>query len=162
MLHSAKRDLEIRSDAHTFFEVIWDFERYPEFITGIDAVRLLERPSANGTGPRILARFDASLLGVPFSYVVECERDGDRRVHWKRTAGSFRAARGSWTLVESGKGKIRVHYENAVDPGFGVPAFAVKWVHERTLPLLLDEIRARVESRARSRSSGRQPHAGDR
>jgi ribosome-associated toxin RatA of RatAB toxin-antitoxin module len=146
MLYKAEKDVEVEASPEAFFDVIWEFEEYPKFITGIAATRILSRDEKN-----VHVEVTARLMGIPFRYELGCERDGSRKIWWKRVAGAFARAEGAWTLVEQRNGRVKIHYENAVDPGVPAPGFIIKYVLETSLPRLLAEVRARVEARASRR-----------
>lgn len=148
MLYEASAEVVVRASAREFLAVVWDFARYGEFITGINGTEVMPLKPQESESERVLVRVDAGIFGLGFSYVLDCRRDGDRRVWWKRTSGSFNDAFGSWTIVEENAEGVRARYDNAVDPGFPVPAFAVRFILDRQLPKLLDEMKTRVESRA--------------
>ena len=119
-------------------EVVYDVEAYPEFVKGIKTVTVKNRGPNN-----VVAEFDADMGAMNFRYTLLIERTPER-VSWRRIAGAFRASEGS--MVHLGQGKFR--YKNAMDPGFAVPGFAVRFVLERTLPRLIKELRARARARA--------------
>lgn len=125
----------------TLLEVVYDVESYPEFVKGIKRVTVKNRGPNN-----VVAEFDADMGAMKFCYTLLVERTSES-VRWRRIAGSFRASEGS--MVHLGEGKFR--YKNAMDPGFAVPGFAVRFVLERSLPRLIRELRARARSQAAQR-----------
>jgi ribosome-associated toxin RatA of RatAB toxin-antitoxin module len=140
MLYRAQREVEVQTTPEAFFDLVWAFERYPEFVTGVAATKVLSRE-----GKDAHVEFTARLMGVPFRYELAMEREASR-VHWQRVAGAFARAEGAWTLVERNGDRCRFRYENAVDPGMPAPGFIVKYVLETSLPKLLDEFKKRAES----------------
>ena len=140
MLYRAQREVEVRAQPDAFFDVVWAFEHYPEFVTGVAATKVLSRDPKDAH-----VEFTARLMGVPFRYELALERQGSKVV-WQRVAGAFARAEGAWTLVERNGDLSRFRYENAVDPGIPAPGFIVKYVLNTSLPTLLDEFKKRVES----------------
>ena len=143
MLYRVEREVDINVPPRAFFDVVWDFETYPRFVTGIAATKVIFHEEN-------LKRVEitAKLMGIPFRYELSCERDKDERVHWERTSGAFARAEGSWTLLETRpSGALRIRYENAVDPGLPAPGFMVHYVLETSLPKLLKEFKDRAESK---------------
>ncbi len=118
------------------FDAVWNFASYPEFVTGVQAVEVLE-----DDGKVARAQFTAGLMGVRFQYVLLCKRTRTE-VRWERESGDFQDAQGR--MKSLGKGKYL--YENALDPGFAVPAFAVKMVLKRGMPKLIAEFCRRAKS----------------
>jgi ribosome-associated toxin RatA of RatAB toxin-antitoxin module len=148
VLYEASAEVVVKTSARVFFDVVWDFGRYPEFVSGIQSTEVMKMKTLGDESSRALVRVDAGIFGLTFRYVLDCRREAERRITWKRTTGAFSEAFGSWTLVgEQPDGSILARYENAVDPGFPAPAFAVRWIMERQLPTLLAEMRTRAESR---------------
>jgi ribosome-associated toxin RatA of RatAB toxin-antitoxin module len=141
VLYRAQREVEVRTTPEEFFDLVWQFERYPEFVTGIAATKVLSRDPKDAH-----VEFTARLMGVPFRYELAVERL-DSQVVWQRVAGAFERAEGAWTLVERSGDRCRFRYENAVDPGIPAPGFIVKYVLNTSLPKLLEEFRIRAESR---------------
>lgn len=118
-------------------EVVYDVESYPEFVKGIKSVTVKNR------GPQsLVAEFEADMGAMKFRYTLLIERTPES-VTWRRIAGAFRASEGS--MIHLGEGNFR--YKNAMDPGFAVPGFAVRFVLERSLPRLIRELRARAQAR---------------
>lgn len=130
-------------DPTALLAAVWDVGAYPEFVKGVREVRILR-----DDGNRLLAEFTAGVAGMDFTYVLSCERDAEA-VRWRRLRGAFRAAEGS--MVHLGGGRFR--YENAMDPGFAVPEFAVRFILERSLPRLIREFLARAGQAAAEEAS---------
>src|SRR5438105_3295376 len=148
MLYHAEREIEVLATPSLFFDLVWDFERYPEFVSDVAGVRVLSREPGE-----VHVEITARLLWIPFRYELAVSREDDRAVRWQRVAGAFARAEGAWTLVEAREGRSRIRYENAVDPGIPAPGFVVQHVLEQSLPKLMKEFRARAETLARERES---------
>ncbi len=146
MLYQAEREVEVQAPPDVFLDLVWDFARYPSFVTGIAATKTLEELERTKR-----VEVTAKLMGIPFRYVLDCVRE-DARVRWARISGAFSIAEGSWTLVAQNDGKARFRYENAVDPGVPVPGFIIQYVLDTSLPKLLQEFKAESESLARARA----------
>jgi uncharacterized membrane protein len=134
-VYTARREFdEPAVTPQQLLDVVWDVAAYPEFVKGVKRVEVLQ-----DDGRRALARFDAGMTGMTFRYVLACEREADE-VRWRRVEGDFRDAAGRVKHL----GGTRYLYENAMDPGFAVPGFAVRFVLERSLPRLIREFRERA------------------
>ncbi|MBL4847277.1 MAG: SRPBCC family protein [Planctomycetes bacterium] len=137
-MYSASREFhEPDVPPEILLEVVYDVEAYPDFVKGINGVTVKNRGPNN-----IVAEFDADMGAMKFRYTLLIEREAGV-VRWRRLAGAFRANEGS--MVHLGDGHYR--YKNAMDPGFAVPGFAVRFVLERSLPRLIKELRARAHER---------------
>ena len=146
MLHRAEKEVEVAASPQTFFDVVWEFERYPEFVTGVAATRVRSRDDQ-----QCVVEVTAKLMGIPFRYELACIRE-EKKIHWRRAGGAFKDAQGAWTLIEERLSTCVFRYENAVDPGLPVPGFILRYVLETSLPRLLSEFRARVEEIAQEQS----------
>lgn len=135
-MYQAAAELEIDVPPELLLEVVWRVEDYPAFVRGVKSVEVL---ADDGSTRR--ARFVASIAGLEFKYELEI-RKTSRDVTWKRTSGSFRDTAGAMRHLGGG----RFRYENALDPGFAVPEFAVKMVLDRSLPRLIKEFQARARA----------------
>lgn len=134
-MYKAVREFEANEvEPRALLEVVWNVAAYPEFLKGVREVRVLR-----DDGDRVLAEFTAGVAGMDFTYVLSCERTPDA-VRWRRLRGAFRDAEGS--MVHLGGGRFR--YENAMDPGFAVPEFAVRFILERSLPRLIRDFMGRA------------------
>lgn len=135
-VYQATTELEVDVPPEVLLEAVWRVESYPEFVRGVKQVELLSDDEATRR-----ARFVASIAGLEFRYELEIRRT-PREVTWRRVAGSFRDSRGAMRHL----GGRRFRYENALDPGFAVPEFAVKMVLDRSLPRLLKEFEGRARA----------------
>lgn len=143
MYQAAREFVEEGVSPQELLDVVWDVASYPQFVQGVRQVEVLE-----DDGARALARFTAGLAGMSFSYVLECRREPNE-VRWRRVSGDFRDAAGRLAHL----GDARFRYENALDPGFAVPEFAVRFVLERSLPRLIREFRLRAQDLSARRSA---------
>ncbi len=144
-LYHAERELEVEASAEVFFDLVWDFEHYPDFVSGVAACKILSRDAKSAQ-----VETTAKLMGIPFRYVLGVERD-ETAVRWKRVSGAFARAEGAWILLGKDGTRTRFRYENAVDPGMPAPGFIVKFVLESALPKLMKEFREEAEMLARER-----------
>lgn len=135
------RRFAIDVPVETMLDVVWDVEHYPKFVKGVRKVTVLR----DGETERE-AEFRAGIKGMEFRYVLELTRTPDA-VRWRRLRGSFRDAAGA--VIHEGGQDFR--YENALDPGFAAPGFAVRFVLERSLPRLIREFCARAKQQANER-----------
>lgn len=138
-MYSASREFEeTEVSPEHLLDVVYDVAAYPEFVKGINSVTVKNRAAHSQ-----VAEFLADMGAMQFKYTLLVERQADS-VTWRRIAGSFRASEGS--LIHLGGGKFR--YRNALDPGFAVPGFAVRFVLDRSLPRLIKELLARARANA--------------
>lgn len=149
-MYKAVREFEeLEASPEDLLAAVWDVPAYPTFLKGVVAIKMV-----SSDGRHLTARFTAGVAGLEFNYLLEMERE-DRVVRWRRVSGDFRAVEGSMTHL----GGTRFRYENAMDPGFAVPRFAVRFVLERSLPRLIREFRERGRELAALRAAEAKPEA---
>jgi ribosome-associated toxin RatA of RatAB toxin-antitoxin module len=148
MLYHAEREVEVEASPEVFFDLVWDFERYPRFVSGVAAIQVLSREPND-----IHIEITAKLMGIPFRYELACTREDSKSVRWQRVAGAFARAEGAWTYLGHHEGRSRFRYENAVDPGMPAPGFIVQYVLDSALPKLMREFRTQAEALAREREA---------
>ena len=134
-MYRAVREFEEPSlPPQVLLDVVYDVAGYPTFVKGVKRVEVLSREADH-----LLAEFTAGVAGMSFTYVLRVEQEPGS-VRWRRVAGSFKDAEGC--MLHLGWGRFR--YENAMDPGFAVPDFAVRFILEGSLPRLIREFRERA------------------
>ncbi len=87
-----------------FYDVVVDYERYPEFVPGIRRCRV-----RNGGGEKQVE--DELDLGIRrIKYVLRHEEQRPRRVSWSLVSGDMlKVSNGSWDLSDE-QGKTRAIY----------------------------------------------------
>ena len=134
-MYKAVRDFEEeQASPEDVLAAVWDVTFYPEFVKGVVETKVVQ-----SQGNHVLAEFTAGLAGMEFHYLLKIERE-ENVVRWRRVSGDFQAVEGSMTHL----GGTRFRYENAMDPGFAMPGFAVRFVLDRSLPRLIREFRERA------------------
>lgn len=134
MYKAVREFTEDEATPQQMLDAVWNVSTYPEFVRGVRAVEVLQN-----NGKLAQARFTAGVAGMEFVYMLECTRT-DSEVRWKRISGDFRDAAGCMQHL----GGNRYRYEQAMDPGFAVPQFMVRFILESTLPRLIREFRERA------------------
>lgn len=141
-MYKAVREFEeLEASPEDMLAAVWDVSAYPEFVKGVTATKVI-----SADGRHLFAQFTAGVAGMEFHYLLKLERE-DQLVRWRRVSGDFRAVEGCMTHL----GGARYRYENAMDPGFAVPGFAVRFILDRSLPRLIREFRTRGRALAAQR-----------
>lgn len=136
-MYKAAREFSDDVPPEVFLDVVWDFAAYPEFIHGVERVEIL----SDGEREQEI-RVWAGIRTMSFQYDLACERLPEE-VRWRRVRGAFKDAAGRMAYL--GEGRYR--YENALDLGFAVPGFAVRFVLKSSLPRLIRSFRDRAQER---------------
>jgi ribosome-associated toxin RatA of RatAB toxin-antitoxin module len=142
-----RKEIVIEAPVERFYDLVVDYERYPEFVPGIKACRILD-----GAGPK---RVEYELdLGVKrIRYVLRMEEERPRRVAWSLVSGEWmKVSNGSWALADDG-GRTRAVY--AVEIQITRPPLVPQAIVDRVsdeltriqLPRTLDAFKARAEAR---------------
>lgn len=125
-------------------EVLWDQERFVEFVPDVKAVKVLER-----RGDRQLVEISGGRGPVTVTYVADRTLE-PRRIAWKSVRGDVKRNDGSWSL-EPVSGGTLVTYEVHVVPKGPVPGYVVGYLQKQALPGLIKAIKARIEATAARR-----------
>jgi len=139
----ATRSIEVNAPAEVLFDVIADYEKYPEFLSDMESVRVLRTD-----GDDAQVEFTLNLI-KRISYVLDLVGDPPRGVRWTLArAKMFKHNTGSWEIEEIGDNRVRATY--SIDIGFFmlVPRGISNRLVGKSLPATLEAFKRRAESRA--------------
>ena len=136
---AAKHKVIFAAKPQDVFEVLTDFESYPEFIPEVSYARIVEETDAYTV---IDFRIN---LGRSFSYTLKFTTKPYQWVRWTYVRGDFRSNEGSWTLEPKGP-HTEATYRLALDLGRLVPKFVMTALAGFGLSSLLSKYKKRVES----------------
>ncbi|MFN3432590.1 MAG: type II toxin-antitoxin system RatA family toxin [Candidatus Sericytochromatia bacterium] len=125
-------------------EVLWDQERFVEFVPDVKAVKVLERHPN-----RQIVEITGGRGPVSVSYVADRTLEA-RRIAWKSVRGDVKRNDGSWTL-EPAPGGTLVTYQVHVVPKGPVPGYVVGYLQKQALTGLIKAIRTRIEAKSAGR-----------
>ena len=147
----ASRTEVIDAPFKALFDVIVDYERYPEFIASIKQAKVL------GTSSDGLKRVQFELdLVKRMSYVIAIKEEvteqlGLASVHWTLESGDMiKKNTGGWSLKVLGPAKTEVKYELEVELGIPVPGFVMKGLIANSLPESINQVAKRAMKQAAS------------
>jgi ribosome-associated toxin RatA of RatAB toxin-antitoxin module len=136
----------IEAPVDRFYELVVDYERYPEFVPGIKACRV--KPGAERH-----VEYELDLGVKRIRYVLRMAEDRPRRVAWSLVSGELmKVSNGSWDLEDEG-GRTRALYSVEIQiarPPLVPQAFIDRVSDELTkvqLPRTLDAFKARAEGK---------------
>ena len=122
-----------------FYQVITDYESYPEFIDKVVEVRIIQ-----DSEDAPLVEYTLSIV-KQFTYQLRMSHQEPHRVSWTFHSGDlFDRNDGSWELEDLGDGRTRVTYTLDVDFGWFVPQFIANTVASRDLPQLFESLYRRA------------------
>jgi ribosome-associated toxin RatA of RatAB toxin-antitoxin module len=123
-------------------EVLWDQERFVEFVPDMKSVKVLERQ-----GNRQVVEISGGRGPVSVTYVADRLLEPDR-ISWKSVRGDVKRNDGSWSLAPAAGGTV-VTYQVHVVPHGPVPGYVVSYLQKQALPGLIKAIKQRIEAAAR-------------
>jgi coenzyme Q-binding protein COQ10 len=138
----------IETPVERFYDLVVDYERYPEFVPGIKTCRVRN----GGAGKHVEYELD---LGVKrLRYVLKMEEARPRRVAWSLVSGDLmKVSNGSWELSDE-QGRTRAVYSVEIQisrPPLVPQALVDRVSDELTkvqLPRTLEAFKARAEKKA--------------
>jgi len=129
------------------WEVLTDFERWPEFMPLIRGTRIGRR-----VGEKLWVEQSYRIMLVPLAHTTIYElspRDG--RLSWRLDEAAphdIAASQGAWSLVSVASGsQTLVRYDAEMSAGRAVPAFVERMLRERSLEQLISSLRTEVVRR---------------
>lgn len=140
-----KREVLVDAPLERFYDLVVDYERYPEFVPGIRACRV-----KNGAAEKHV-EYELELGVKRIRYVLRMTEERPRRVAWSLVSGEMmKVSNGSWDLSAEG-GRTRAVYtvEIQISRPPLVPQAIVDRVSDELtriqLPRTLDAFKARAE-----------------
>jgi ribosome-associated toxin RatA of RatAB toxin-antitoxin module len=137
----------IRASPAHCYQVLTDFERYPEWAADIKAVAIEER---DGDGRPTQVTFRAAAFGRSTSYTLRYDYSGaPSRLSWEQVKGDVtRRLDGSYDISSSDDedGSADITYHLVVDLKVPLPVFVKRRAEGRITYTALKELRARIES----------------
>lgn len=126
------------------YDVLSDFERYPEWAADIKAVSVDER---DGEGRAQSVTYRAAAFGRSTSYTLRYDySEAPDRLSWVQTAGDLtRRLDGIYTIETAGDQSAQVTYDLIVDLMVPLPGFVKRRAEGRIMVTALRELKARVE-----------------
>lgn len=140
----ATKTIEMPVALERIWGVINKFEDYPQFVDGVQSVKVLSR----GEG-KTRVQFGIQLLGKDIQYVLDHQEAGKGNISWTLVESNvFKANDGSWALRDLGGGRTEVTYRLRLDFKIFVPGMIVNGLVKSTLPKMLEQFQSRAERSA--------------
>ena len=143
MAEGTVQSIEIPASPEFIFEVLADLELYPEWITAMREVEVLERDGDNR--PK-RARFLVDAMIKEIAYDLDYEHEPPVRMSWTAVPGEdIKQMVGSYELTELDTGETDVVYALMVEPEFKVPGFLRRQAERQLISTALRGLKRRVE-----------------
>ncbi len=123
------------------FDVVTDFEAYPEWMSTFKDVEVLER-DADGRPILVEFRIDAKLREV--RYVLRHRLERPESITWDYVEGDAKDVDGSWRFEDAGEGRTRCTYRISFDVGGFVPGSVKRALAEQAVRSSLQALSVRV------------------
>ncbi len=87
------KDVLVEAPIERFYDIVVDYERYPEFVPGIRSCRVTR------AGGEIRVEYELDVGVRRIRYVLKHEEERPRRVRWSLVSGDMlKVSNGSWDL----------------------------------------------------------------
>ncbi|MCO7247959.1 MULTISPECIES: type II toxin-antitoxin system RatA family toxin [Halomonadaceae] len=100
---TVNRSALVRHTPKQMFDLVNDFERYPEFLPGCRRARLLEHDDDHLIGEMTLGR-----AGVEQSVTTRNDLFSPERIEMSLVSGPFKRLKGRWQFIPMGDGACKV------------------------------------------------------
>ena len=121
MAEGTVQSIEIPASPDFIYGVLADLEAYPEWITAMRLVDILE---ADEEGRPQRVHFEVDAMVKEIAYDLEYEYEPPMRMSWTAVPGDdIREMVGSYELTELDGGETTVVYALMVEPAFTLPGF---------------------------------------
>jgi ribosome-associated toxin RatA of RatAB toxin-antitoxin module len=138
---SVTETIEINAPAKKCYEVITDYEAYPEFLDNLKKVSVAKK---KGESCEITYEID---LIKTITYTLKMHGKPPKRVEWSFVKGDImKDNHGHWELEEIRKGVTKATYELNIELGLLVPGVITKKLVGKNLPEMLKNFKKRIES----------------
>ena len=142
MADQTTQRMRIDAPLERIWEVLTDFERYPEWARDLKEATVLQR---DDEGRGTLVRFRAAAMGRSTTYTLAYDwDDAPNRLPWKLVTGDIqRVLDGAYEFDETGAG-TDVTYHLRVELAVPLPGFVKRRAEARIVGTALRELRDHV------------------
>lgn len=156
MVEFSTRRMLVNASPSDCFDVVADFEQYPQWAPDIKEARVLRRDDSGAGG---LVAFRAAAMGRSVTYTLKYFYGSNPlRVAWRLVEGDqVRHLEGEYELAPStdDEGKTLITYSLAAELAVAVPGFVKRRAESRIMQAALDQLRRRIESVSAERAQRR-------
>lgn len=132
--------IEIKAPLKKVYEVITDFEAYPDFLSGSKEAKILKK-----SGNHVQVEFKIDMIKT-VTYSLDIKLNPAKGFTWKLIDGDFmKTNTGAWKLEEKKKGLTQATYEIEMDFGLLVPKSISSMLIGKNLPTMMKEFKERAE-----------------
>lgn len=144
MTDQATETTEVTASPERCFEIVTDFERYPEWAADIKQVTVRDR---DGDGRPELVEFRAAAFGRSTSYTLRYDySEAPSVLSWVQAEGDLTSRLDGRYEFRSSDGGAEITYHLSVELKLPIPGFVKRRAEARIVGTALRELKARVES----------------
>ena len=138
----ASRSIVINAPVEKVFDVVTNYERYPDFLPEVKEVR-----AANRKGSEVDLHYKVDLVVKTIRYSIHVKEERPLRMSWTFLDGEvMKDNKGGWVLEDAGGGKTKATYSVEVTVGALVPKSILNTLVDSSLPKMLDAFKKRAET----------------
>ncbi len=144
----AKQTVVIDVPLPLVWEVVCDYEHYPEFISEMRSVRVLRRQPLQ---QEVEFEIELELLGLKkrIHYTLAMTEVLQSSIHWRMVkSDTLKGDEGSWQFRSLGERRTEATYQIEIKLSPFIPGAVSNFLAEQSLPRLLSQFKKRAESRA--------------
>jgi ribosome-associated toxin RatA of RatAB toxin-antitoxin module len=143
MPEHAEGAAEVHASPAEVMAVIADFDAYPDWVAGLEEVRVLAR-DRRGRGTRVAFRLRTPVGNADYTLAYRYA-PRDAGVSWSYVEGSLEDLSGSYDLEPTGDGATRVTYKLDVELGMPLPGLVKRQAARQIVRSALGDLKRRVE-----------------
>ncbi|OJH37060.1 type II toxin-antitoxin system RatA family toxin [Cystobacter ferrugineus] len=137
----ASRSIVINAPPEKLFDVITQYEKYPEFLSEVKKIRVLERKENT-----VKIQYEVDVIKT-IRYTILVTEERPKRMSWTFVEGEvMKDNKGSWVLEPDGQGGTKATYTVELALGPLVPKAIVNALTETSLPKMLESFKRRAEA----------------
>ncbi len=129
-------------DINKLYDVLVDYEKYPEFVDGVSGIKVLSKDEK-------AAKVEYNLNMIKsFKYIINLKQERPARLSWSLDSGDlFKKNDGEWKLKDLGNGKTEVTYTLDVDFKIFAPSSILSALTEKNLPSMMNSFFKRAKAK---------------
>lgn len=143
MADSVTDSIVVHAAPEVVWDVIADFERYPEWNDEVTEVEILESDD-HGWGTKVRYRIDAGVIGA--TVVLEYAYDDQAMSWWLVEGDKVRKNDGTYTVELQDDGTTHVTYELEVEPVIRIPGVMKRQAARRIITRALKSMKDQAEA----------------
>ena len=147
----AKHETVMDVSLDALWEVITDYESYPEFVEGLESLTITKKE-----GKSTWAEYVLNMFGKKVKYTLKHTENPKKGLKWTMVEGEFfKSNDGSWEIEAEGKDQVHAIY--TVDAGFPllVPKSIVNTLTGTQLPKMMKAFEDQAKAKMKKGSKGK-------